>query len=475
MDEFDLAERVGHLVAEHADGSGAVVRADAAWLSVRPRGAPLPDQGWKLHVSARIAHFPAVVDRLVPVLLAERCVFKLARSSRALARLNDGVTTPSSVGKAVTVYPDQNRVREIGLRLAEILQGCEGPRVRSDRRVRPDAPVYYRYGPFSPPWTADGQGNLVSVLHGPGGEEFGGLATLRYRQPAWAVDPFTGQRGAPPERRDRPAEPVLIGDHYLVTAGVFRSGRGDVMRAVDQRDGSRVIVKQARALVDEEISVDAPVDARMRVRNERRVLTVLDGVPGVAAYVDHFRVGDDEYLVTRDVGDLNLADDVARNGRYLPAGAPGAVAGRGLEQLGRRLARILLDVHQRGVLIRDLHPRNIVVDGGGASLIDFGLAGYEGLHLRGGTAGYAAPRQFTDAEPSPTDDFLALGATLVFAWSGLTPVVAALDADEPRRRSLQLLGRAPLRTPGSAADITGRPDEHGRRAVAGRRVAVGAR
>ena len=42
------------------------------------------------------------------------------------------------------------------------------------------------------------------------------------------------------------------------------------------------------------------------------------------------------------------------------------------QRLAGKLARILLDVHGRGVLMRDLTPRNIVVDGDAVTLIDFG-------------------------------------------------------------------------------------------------------
>ena len=83
------------------------------WLAIVPAGTALAAHGWKLHVSCRAATFPDLVTTLVPVLAAEGCLFKLARSQQALARLNDGTTSPASVGKAVTIYPDQERVRQL--------------------------------------------------------------------------------------------------------------------------------------------------------------------------------------------------------------------------------------------------------------------------------------------------------------------------------------------------------------------------
>lgn len=472
------AEDVEALISERAEQAGTQVELQPGpvWLTVRPRGSRLPEQGWKLHVSSRVATLAATAGTIVPVLLAHGCPFKIVRSAAALARLNDGTTTPSSVGKAFAIYPGQDRIREVGLLLAELLRGRAAPRVLSDRRVAPDAPVYYRFGPIDKPWTADAQGKLVMTLTGPDGQEFPALATLRYRQPPWAVDPFTGEPGSagPPRLPARDSVTTTrLGDHFQIDGGIVHAGRGDVMRAVDLRDGSRVIVKQSRALVDEG---EDGVDTRMRVRNERRVLAALAGVEGVAGFVDHFRADADEFLVTRDVGRFNLADDVMEHGRYARADEPDAVAGRTLEALAQRLARVILAVHDRGVLIRDLNPRNVVIGPDGtATLIDLGLAGLNGLHLPGGTSGYSSARQFREEKPTTGDDLVALGTTLIYAWSALPPVVLSEDADEPRRAALRTIrarcGDAPGGVMGLICDLLSmdevRADEASRRMAAG--------
>lgn len=447
MVHTDVVER---LVRERV-GTGFHLRADSTWLTVRPYGVRLQEQGWKLHVSSRVAAFPDLVERLLPVLLAERCAFKLARDTRVLTRLNDGISFPASVGKAFTVYPDDDRVKDLGERLVRLLRGHEGPRVLSDRRIDPHAPVYYRYGPFIQSASAPVIGGPAAVLHGPEGQEFEGLATMRYRQPAWSRDPFTGETAAEAAERER-GGPLVLAGRYEVVSGLFQSGRGDLFRAVDRKDKTPVIIKQARAFVDEN---DATMDVRMRLRNERRILTVLAGVEGVPRFIDHFQLGTDEYLVTEDVGAFNLADDVTRYGRYLPAGAAiaatgaataataptapmsGTRSGRTLEHLASGLARVLLDVHARGVTVRDLSPRNIVVDGDRFSLIDFGMADYEGLNLHGGTPGYMSPRQAGGGQAHQGDDLYSLGMVLAHAASGLPPVIHGEDPEEPRQRVLE--------------------------------------
>jgi tRNA A-37 threonylcarbamoyl transferase component Bud32 len=416
---------------------------------VTPDGSAGVEHGWKLHVSSRSATFPDLVETILPVLAAEGCAFKLARSCGVLAELNDGLTSPATVGKAVTVYPDQRRVRELGLTLAALLAGRPGPRILSDRQVTRSAPVYYRYGPFEASWESGERGRLTHVLHGPGGQVFDGAAELVYRQPSWAVDPFTGAIGD----GGSSAGPQILGGHYQVTAGLRQAACGNVYTAVDARDGAAVVIKQARALVSEDRQ---QADTRLRLRNERRVLQALAGVAGIPQFVDHFRHADDEFLVISDCGPANLTEDVLGHGAYRTG--PGGT--RSLGTLAAGLARILSQVHQRGVIMRDLSPKNVVISRTGEpSIIDFGIAAYDGLHLDGATPGYAPARQRRGAAPEIADDYFALGMTLLFAATAMDPVSAGDDPALPRQRALQTIaavyGASPPEIIRMAADLIG--------------------
>lgn len=425
----DLIER---LVADGV-GAGYRISTGPVWVTVMPEAQALPEHGWKLHVSSREVSFPELVQTILPVLVAEGCVFKLARSQRTLGQLNDGLSFPESVGKAVTIYPDQQRVSVLGKRLAELLRGFSGPRILSDRRVASSAPVYYRYGPFAADWESDRLGRLTLLLHGPHGETFDGTAKLVYGQPPWVTDPFTGDIG---DEHPGGQTASILGGHYRVTSGICVKARGNVYRATDLRDGSAVVIKQARALVAESLD---QVDTRLRLRNERRVLQHLDGISGVPRFLDHFRHADDEFLVTSDCGPASLAEDVQRHGPYC-TGEPGGQ--RSLSALAAGLARIVSDLHRRGIVIRDLSPKNVVIGETGVSIIDFGMAAYGGLRLPGGTPGYAPPSQWRDEVPAAADDYFALGMTLLFAASGLDPVTLGEDPDLPRVRALQAIQSA---------------------------------
>lgn len=413
-------------VRQLAAGGGFAVTATEVWLLVRPPGTTLAPHGWKLHVSARPLNFAAIVDRLVPFLLDRQLVFKLARSRRVLMQINSGNESPAAVGKAFTIYPPPDRVTELGHAIARLLAGVAGPQVPSDRRISPNAPVYYRYGPFHGSSQLDQHGALVAELHGPDGALFSGMATPFYRQPDWAPDPF--QEGVEPPATDQ--EPVL-GGRYRITAGVQHHVRGSVFRAERSQDLASVIVKLAHAYIAED---EEHYDARLRLRNERRILTMLAGIDGVPAFLDHLRSGHTELLVTTDQGPANLVQDVADHGCY-----PATGSRRSIGRLAAELAGIVAAIHRRGVLVRDISPKNIVLNRARPSIVDFGIAAADGIAPIGRTPGYASPGQQRGEPPAAADDCYALGMTLLFALTGVDPVAVGDDAGWTRVRALELL------------------------------------
>ncbi|MEU3461026.1 class IV lanthionine synthetase LanL [Streptomyces sp. NPDC006733] len=431
----ELGRLLDALVAGHGRRRGA----DDVWLHLSDPRLPAAEHGWKLHVSARSEDFAETVELLVPVLLRYVCDAKFARSTAVLAELNSGVRDPALVGKAVTVYPRGQDVAALGRELAGVLAGRAGPRVLSDRRVRPDAPVYYRYGPFRAP---AGSGPALAMT-GPGGQDFAARASARYRQPPWTQDPF----GLPAPGSGRSAA-RLVGGRYRLTAGIARSPHGDVYRAVDTVTGGAVVVKQARAYAGEDAH---GADARDRLRHERAVLAALDGLDAVPRVVDHVRHGEDEYLITSDCGPRDLRRDVREHGPYGAAAHP---TGRQAAPLARRLLAALDAVHARGVVVGDLKPDNVVIGpDGSCRLVDFGISTLGAHRPDGGTPGYSLPVYRPGAPSHPADDLYALGATLHHALTGMDPVVIDPDRAVNRDRTLACLGAAlpgpahrPLRT-----------------------------
>ncbi|MFI1714761.1 class IV lanthionine synthetase LanL [Streptomyces litmocidini] len=405
---------------------------DDTWSYLNDPRMPAMEHGWKLHVSARPGELDAVIRLVLPVLSRHVCHAKFARDPETLRRLNSGSVSAGAVGKAITVYPVAGAVVEVARELVAVLRDREGPRIVSDRQVDPRAPVYYRYGPFTGDYRTGRSGRLESIMTGPDGRIFDGLAVGRYRCPPWAEDPFAAGSGP----GDEPSAPGFGGGRYTLTAGIARAARGNVYRAVDRTLGRPVVVKQARAFVGED---ESGTDARHRLRNEHTVLTALDGVTGVPRSLDYFAHRSDEYLVMSDCGDRNLRKEVLRGGPYRDDGTRPA---RSLSVLASRLLRVLDAVHGRNVVVRDLKPDNVVLDDSGPGhchLVDFGISERDGTGPGGATPGYGEPVLRATGPAAPADDHYALGATLFFAATGMDPVIVDADHEVNRDRTLACL------------------------------------
>jgi len=146
-------------------------------------------------------------------------------------------------------------------------------------------------------------------------------------------------------------------------------------------------------------------------------------------------------LVMEKVEGMNLRDYLKQLGHPIDS----ETAERWLKEL----ALILQEVHEQGVLHRDIKPQNIIFKPDGRlALIDFGAV-REGTgtevataaggrtevasHMAGGTsivsAGYTAPEQM-NGEALRQSDFYSLGKTFIFLLTGKEPSELPYDAHE---------------------------------------------
>jgi hypothetical protein len=120
---------------------------DEFWHYVQPAGHCIPKQGWKLHVPATPLSACVVLSRCVAVLAEHRCAFKFAKTMRELQILLEPNADRTSAGKFLTAYPgdDEHAVR-IAHALHEATLGLPGQTILTDRRLRSNSQVYYRFG-----------------------------------------------------------------------------------------------------------------------------------------------------------------------------------------------------------------------------------------------------------------------------------------------------------------------------------------
>jgi class IV lanthipeptide synthase len=218
-------------------GGDWTVEAGAFWCSLSPGDGRMPEQGWKLHVSATQLSAPVVLSRAADVLLAEGCAFKFARGLDEVASLLSNRCDRGRGGKFITAYPvDDEMFGRVASSLDLATDGLPGPAILSDRRLRPGSLVHYRYGVFSAASVLNNDGGFESMLTGPEGVQVKDERLAWFSPPSWAVPPLPEPSAAD---AGRVPESVLIADRFVVREAVRHSYRGGVYRATDRDTGTR--------------------------------------------------------------------------------------------------------------------------------------------------------------------------------------------------------------------------------------------
>jgi len=210
---------------------------------------------------------------------------------------------------------------------------------------------------------------------------------------------------------------ATIAGRYRVDAELGRGGMGVVYRAAQLPLGRPVAVKVLRREL-----TDQP-RARARFEREARVASAFDH-PAAVTIFDYGEHDGGAYLVMELIDGDTLA---ARIGRA-PMPAADAI------ELSTQLADVLAAAHAIGLVHRDLKPENVIVTGGRARVLDFGLAflradGPAGRMTRDGvvvgTPAYLSPEQARGEAVGPPTDVYALGCILHEMLTGHPPFAGA--------------------------------------------------
>jgi serine/threonine-protein kinase len=218
--------------------------------------------------------------------------------------------------------------------------------------------------------------------------------------------------------------PSLLGkvlhDTYRIESLLGRGGMGEVYLASHLRLPRRFAIKVLYAF--------GPAHSQevTRFRREAEVVSAL-GHPHIVEVVDFNHTAEGApYIVMELLEGEDLATRLKRSGR-LSLARTGAIL--------RQVASALQAAHQRGVIHRDLKPRNIYLcrragEDDWVKVLDFGLSKVEGAHTQVtnammaiGTPRYMSPEQALghSSKADARSDIFAMGAILYRMLSGQLP------------------------------------------------------
>ena len=193
-------------------------------------------------------------------------------------------------------------------------------------------------------------------------------------------------------------------DRFELVRELGRGAFGVVFEARDTSLGRTVAFKVVRAglsgVAEDQLRREAETIARL-------------AHPNLVTLYDFGSCAHGPYLVLEFLRGRTLSARLAKG----PLPASEAVA------LAVDVARGLAWAHAHGVVHRDLKPSNIfLLDGGGAKVLDFGLAQAFGRRrMGGGTPNCMAPEQWREAPEDERTDVFALGVVLFRMLTGALP------------------------------------------------------
>lgn len=327
---------------------------DDDWIFAHPPTA-LPDQGWKVHVSA----LPGNAEEVLRICW-DHCVdhtvgFKFLRSVEMLFHRSAKYGDRTSSGKFVTIYPpDTEQLQATVTELGRLLKGHAAPTILSDLRWE-DGPVHVRYGGFARMETLDAQGEPVLAIRTPDGELVPDVRRPVFQLPDWVTIPDFLQHAIEDRNRGR-----LRDFPYRPRQALHFSNGGGVYRA-DTPGGQTVVLKEARP----HAGIDpSGADAVVRLNREYRVSCALSELPEVPA-VRTLRRGHEHYfLVREDFPGQPLGRLIEERNPLLRGGSDRrewAEYTAWALAVFDRVRGGLAGMHRAGVAYRDLHPGNILI------------------------------------------------------------------------------------------------------------------
>jgi len=195
----------------------------------------------------------------------------------------------------------------------------------------------------------------------------------------------------------------------------------DSVVAIKFSDPAQLVVRAMNYAMDAAQTRDYWDEMLERMRREAETLATIDH-PNIVRFEGTGMINDDlRYVVMEFLRGHTLRDEIDRNGAFEPS----RVAGVALE-----VTSALIEVHGRGIVHRDINPRNIMIADYAIKLIDFGIAKFPQPpgappftqhSTLAGTVAYASPEQCASYPLDHRSDIYSLGVVLYEMATGRCP------------------------------------------------------
>lgn len=323
---------------------------DEYWTYMIKKNDLLPNQGWKIHITAAVEESQSLLFEVSSFLIKQGITFKFVPSKRKLILRNSKYGDRIESGKFITIYPKSTEVfLSLLVDLSKLLESYgDGPYILNDQQWS-NSNVFYRYGAFKK-MMAKIDGKNLFALQSPTGKMIEDM-----RVPYYTVPDFVE---VPPQLIDNEndgeeGEEKSPLDKFDIKEALHFSNAGGVYLA--SLNKSNVVLKEGRP----NAGVDANgQDGFQRIKQEANFLRKLKDMPEVVNYIDYFISWKHNYLCEEYIDGVSLSTYITDNYVFDKNNAKYA---KNMIEIISQLVNIVKNVHKKGVAIGDLQPENIMI------------------------------------------------------------------------------------------------------------------
>lgn len=395
-----------------------------AWYSVQYFPNPLPESGWKLHVSAHLHNAEEILKAVISDLIALKAHFKVPSCLNFLIFLSNPNLSKAQSGKFITIYPNSPaHAHAIAKKLHESTTHFSSPTIITDTPFAENSIIYYRYGGFTARYIQTLWGVLKAALLVNGvlqEDSKEPSATYGYENP-FLLNINKPKYGCSSDNK------CIESIHIIKYKCLSKNYRAKIFLCLDKKYNRRCIVK--------EVSANSGTDSLgnttiKKVQYEKEILKKLEGY-NIAPlfYYDYFDEKQNYCLVMEDISGEPLSFYLKRLLYQYKRISPYKAV-----KIAIQLAQQINIIHQQQILHGDIKLDNIILlDDGSIRVIDFDSAcdfEYGRLTASAGTIGYKTINRRNGNSVCVRDDIYSYGACLYYLFTTIDPDENPLELEQ---------------------------------------------
>jgi len=356
-------------------------------------GETIEEEHWILYISVVILDLIPLIESIFPILVAEKVPFRIVKDQETAKKIVDGDFGVMKLGKIICIYPEQ------GPQLLNITKTL----ISSTSSFRGPAIPYHRL--------------LGGCLY----TQDDRYANLKLKWPFEEISPYKLPNKKPLwNYRYKPLfviKPDLKG--RVIQANYFKSLFNIKLCIIKEGIKNMWCDDSGRDIVD-------------RLKWQYQLYKDLAGHVPTPGIFDIFEENGNTYLTMEFITGESLNEKVAlinKGSSWFELSIEERSLLTGYLQ---EIVRLVDQLHKKGYVHRDITPANFIIDKKGSIfLIDMELAYSIFLDkpnppFKLGTDGYMSPEQMAGHNPTIKEDVYALGALMIFIFTGLPPIKFSL-------------------------------------------------